>query len=276
MGRSLRLASAPNAGRILLLTRRQVKGFFRFFSYKINSFIFSPYRRCQVMTPTQIAILILAGVILLATAAYIAQQIENQRQARRLRLMALKDGIRRVTYLLESIPGPFQTPEIRQVLGTVLKQRWGQLQQLERKAEHQAECDTQQQRLAEPVVSLSFEPDALTLVPDRETGRRIRAQLRDLAQYLKQLHDNGELSAQAASLVMRQVKSGFHRVSCDLSILDARDLESSRGPQVAVHQYRSCLSKLRAIKGQPTERQLRNLQTYLARVEQRLAPTDDT
>ncbi|MFC6669196.1 hypothetical protein [Marinobacterium aestuariivivens] len=226
------------------------------------------------MSPTETGLLILAGVLALAIAAYVAQMVENQRQARRLRLMALKESIRRAAYLLDSLPVQFQTAEIRQVLGATLNHFWDELLKLERKAEYLQQKEALQQQLAQSPEPVPYSADSLTLMPDKDSARRARAILRELAQFIKQQHEKGQLSVQTASLTLRQVKSGYHRVSCDLSIMDARDIESGRGPQVAVHQYRSCLSKLRALRGQPhIERQQQNLQAHLAQVEQLLDQT---
>jgi len=227
------------------------------------------------VSPTQTGLLILAAVLLLAVAAYIAQQVENRRQARRLQVMALKDRIRRASYLLDNLPAQFQTPEIRQVVGSTINHLLDRLQKLDRKAEYRQQQEALQQQLAQPTAIPPFPAGSLSLMQDRDSARRARAMLRELGQFIKQQHENGELSLEAASTTMRQVKSGYHRVTCDLAILDALQIESSRGPQVAVHQYRSCLSKLRAIRGQQTEPQIRNLQAHLAQVEQQLARTAD-
>ncbi|NVK43328.1 MAG: hypothetical protein HWE39_18960 [Oceanospirillaceae bacterium] len=223
------------------------------------------------MSPTETGLLILAGVLAMAVAAYVAQQVENRRQARRLQVMALKDTVRRAGYLLENLPAQFQTPEIRQVIGTTISQLLERLQQLERKVEYRQQQEALQQQLDQPPASPPFPAGSLTLMPDRDSARRARAMLRELGQFIRQQHEKGELSLQAASTTLRQVKSGYHRVTCDLSILDSLEIENNRGPQVAVHQFRSCLSKLRAIRGQHTEPQIRNLQAHLAQVEQRLA-----
>ncbi|GGO79969.1 hypothetical protein GCM10011348_15600 [Marinobacterium nitratireducens] len=229
------------------------------------------------MSPTETGLLILAGVLALAVAAYVAQQIENQRQARRLQLMALRENIRRASYLLESLPPQFQTSEIRQVIGATINSFWDRLLKLENKAENRAQQEAFKQQLAQPLPATPFPAGSLTLMPDRDSARRARAQLRELGQFIKQQHDRGELSAQAASLTIRQVKSGYHRVTVDLSILDAIEIETGRGPQVAVHQYRNCLGKLRSIKGGHTEQQIANLQARLATVEAQIerAERDD-
>ncbi len=226
------------------------------------------------MGPTEVGLLILTLVVILTLVTGMTQQILSRRQHRHERLQRIQESIRHISYLVESLPAPFLSSEIRQVLGACLSLQFNQLRKLQRKTGAEQQLRLQQQ-LAEPLHDAPLAADALTLFPDQHSARKVRALLRDLAQLIKQQHQDHGLPSEIANPALRQIKRGYHLVSCDLSILDAKTLETTRGPQVALHQYRSCLSKLRAIRSmQHTVAQIEHLQAHIERLDQQLQHSD--
>jgi len=220
------------------------------------------------MSPTEVGLLILAAILICTLAAAITQRRLSRREERNLRAAALQDSIQHLGYLAENLPAPFQSTEIRQALAATLSLKLSELQRLAPDLWNTQRTPGIEQQLT----ALALPPGALTLLQDSSNARRIRALLRDLAQLITQQRDRHELPAEVADLCLRQIKSGYHRISCDLSIMDAQALESRQRPQVAVHQYRNCLGKLRAIRAQhDTSAQVQNLQAHLTRLEQQLS-----
>lgn len=226
------------------------------------------------MDPTETGLLILTLVLIITLVTGLTQQIMSRRQRRQDQLERIQENIRHISYLVESLPAPFLSSEIRQVLDAGLSLQFDQLRKLQRKTGTEQQLRLQQQ-LAEPLQGAPLAADALTLLPDQHSARKVRALLRDLAQLIKQQHQDQGLSPEIANPALRQIKRGYHLVSCDLSIMDAKTLETTRGPKVALHQYRSCLSKLRAIRTmEHTVAQIEHLQAHIERLDQQLQHSD--
>ncbi len=222
------------------------------------------------MSPTETGLLILAAILLCVATAGITQQIVSRRQQRRAHGDELREQLRHLNYIADNLPAPFQSVEIRQALAASLTLKLNALQQLAPRTCSPQERLRQEQHLAESQVEAALPEGALTRLPDQHSARRVRALLRDLAQLLRQQQDRGELQDAKAELCLRHIKSGYHRVSCDLSIMEAQALEARGQIKVAALQYRSSLGKLRAIRSmQNTAQQIQNLQAHLEQLEQR-------
>ncbi|ANG63747.1 hypothetical protein A8C75_15540 [Marinobacterium aestuarii] len=223
------------------------------------------------MSPTETGLLILAAILLCTLAASLTQHLVNRRQLRLARSTELQENIRHLTYLADNLPAPFQSTDIRHALAASLSLTLTELQQLAPRACSEQERLTLVQHLEETPDEPDLPPGALTRLPDQHSARRVRALLRDLAQLLRLQQQRQELPSEMAELCLRHIKSGYHRVSCDLAIMDAQAMEAGGRAQVAAHQYRSCLGKLRAIRAmQNTAPQIQNLQTHLEQLERRL------
>ncbi|MDP1069442.1 hypothetical protein, partial [Klebsiella pneumoniae] len=75
------------------------------------------------MSPTETGLIIVAVVVVMAMIAFSIQTVENQRRERRMRLLMLKDQIRRADHLLHTLPEHYITREIRDVLVRYLQNR---------------------------------------------------------------------------------------------------------------------------------------------------------
>jgi hypothetical protein len=224
------------------------------------------------MSPTEVGLLILVAILTGTLAVAVTQRRLSWREERRQRIAALQNNIEHLNYLAQNLPAPFQGAEIRQALAATLNLQLSELQQLAPALWSTQRMLGIEQQLEQAPATLALPPGALTLLQDAGNARRIRALLRDLAQLIARQRERHELPVEVAELCLRQIKSGYHRISCDLSIMDAQALESRQRPQVAVHQYRNCLGKLRAIRAQhDTGAQIQNLQAHLARLEQQLS-----
>ncbi|WP_432698242.1 hypothetical protein ACQUQP_07835 [Marinobacterium sp. YM272] len=196
------------------------------------------------MSPTQIGILILGGIVVLAVTAYIVQTIETQRRERRLKLLALRDQIRRADHLLTSLPAFYISPDIRTVLIKYMERRWHQMLELERNAAYQQELQRLTQRASEPFEPGQYPSGSLTHSPDRNMARSTRALLRELAQFLTELQKQNLFSKGALQQMVRHIKQSYTRLTIELEIMDAQQTEQVAGPQVALHAYRSALTRL--------------------------------
>lgn len=196
------------------------------------------------MSPTQVGILILGGILVLAVTAYIVQTIETQRREKRMRLLALRDQIRRADHLLSNLPAFYISPDIRSILIKYMDLRWHQMLELERSPIYQQELEKLAQRASEPFEPGQYPAGSLTYAPDRNTARSTRALLRELAQFLADLQKQNLFSKNGFQAMLRQIKQSYSRLTIELEIMDAQQTEQVAGPAVALHTYRSALSRL--------------------------------
>lgn len=199
------------------------------------------------MTPIQTGLIILAGLGLFIIAALVMQGIENQKRQKRLRVLAVKDQIRRADHLFHALPAPLRTAAMDKLLINYLLQHWREIASLDSAAGAKAQIEALNMRAQQ----LSDGPAAaagLTLFPDREQARSARAIMREFAQFLTDLTKTGRYSVGQIQPIMNQAKIAHARARLDLELMDAKLIEQNRGPTVALHQYRSCIRTIEKLK----------------------------
>ena len=195
------------------------------------------------MTPTQIGLLILAVVGVIIVGSLVMQGIENQRRERRLRILTLKDQIRRADHLLNSIPMELRSQAADRLLLKYLIDHWRELGHLD----PTAQSENQIARLTEMAKQPPTKPMAangLTLFPNKQQASNAKAVMRELAQFMADLQKLGRFQPQQLQPIINQVKIGYNRANLDVQLFQAQETEQSRGPSVAIHQYRSCSQAL--------------------------------
>lgn len=196
------------------------------------------------MSPTQIGVLILGGIGVMAITAYIIQSIEAQRRERRMRLLAIRDQIRRADHLLGSLPSFYITPDIRAVLIKYMELRWQNAIEIDANPAFKNEVEKLAQLASEPFEPGLYPGGSLTYCSDRDTARRSRALLRELAQFLTDLQKQNLFSQQTLNAMIKHIKQSYSRLTIELELMDAQMTEEISGPQVALHTYRSALTRL--------------------------------
>ena len=199
------------------------------------------------MTPIQTGLLILAGLGLFIIAALVMQGIENQKRQKRLRVLAVKDQIRRADHLFHALPAPLRTAAMDKLLINYLLQHWREIASLDSAAGAKAQIEAlnlRTQQLSDGPVAAA----GLTLFPDREQARSARAIMREFAQFLTDLTKSGRYSVEQIQPIMNQAKIAYARARLDLELMDAKLIEQNRGPTVALHQYRSCIRTIEKLK----------------------------
>lgn len=195
------------------------------------------------MSPTQIGLMILAGLGLFIVAALLMQGVENQRRQKRLRVLAVKDRVRRVDHLFNALPAPLRSADMDKLLLTCLQQHWQEIASLDPAAGAKGQLD----RIQQMKTQLSTGPEiasGLTLFPDREQARSARAIMREFAQFLTDLAKSGRFSVKQIQPIMNQAKIAHARARLDLELMDAQLIEKTRGATVALHQYKSCIKSI--------------------------------
>lgn len=196
------------------------------------------------MNPTETGILILGGIVVMAITAFIVQSIENERRERHMRLLRLRDQIRRANHLYHNVPRFYVPQEVYQALLHYMENRWKEIIELEPSANNRAKLEEIAELRAAPFETEAYPEGALTYAPDRETARRLRALLRELAQFFQDAQTSRLFSNTLIQRMVSDIKQGYTRLTIELELMDAKDTEELAGLHVALHQYRSSMLKL--------------------------------
>ncbi|SIP92448.1 hypothetical protein [Marinobacterium stanieri] len=216
------------------------------------------------MTPTETGLLIIAVVVVMAMIAFTIQNIETQRRERRMRLLLLKDQIRRADHLLRTLPEHYITREIRDLLVNYLVQRWKLTLELERSEENQKKLQELEGIRAQALPVVEHPPGSMTLHTDRNHAERTASLLRELFQFLSELKKQGTVRVSEAESVIYQVKEAYTRTRIDVEIMDAQETEQARGAGPALPRFRTILAKLQSLNNtQQLDRQLYELGTHI-------------
>ncbi|MBR9830395.1 MAG: hypothetical protein GYB41_17475 [Oceanospirillales bacterium] len=216
------------------------------------------------MTPTQTGLMIVAVIMVMAMIAFTIQSIENQRRERRMKLLLLKDQVRRADHLLHSLPEHYITQEIRDLLVQYLHRRWKLILELENTTDNQQKVSDMDAFAALPLPVVEHPEGSMTLHTDRNHAERTAALLRELFQFLSELQAGKVISDMRASEVIYQVKEAYTRTRLDVELMDALEVESARGPSVALPRYRTVCAKLQGLnQTQQLDRQLYELGVHM-------------
>ncbi|MBV0934924.1 hypothetical protein [Marinobacterium weihaiense] len=223
------------------------------------------------MTPTETGLVIVAVVVLMAIIAFTVQSIENQRRERRMRLLLLKDQVRRADHLLHSLPDHYITREIRDLLVRYLQQRWKLILELANSPENRQKLEDAKALGSQPLPVVEHPEGSMTLHTDRNHAERTAALLRELFQFLSELKAGKLLSSIQAAEVVYQVKEAYTRTRIDVELMDAMEVESARGAAAALPRYRTACAKLQQLnQTQQLDRQLYELGVHLDRLQEQV------
>ena len=194
------------------------------------------------MGPDNIVALIIAGVVAMVAVAFFVQTMENARQERHRRVLALQDHTRHLWNSM-GIPANYMTAPLRQFLLAELKRCYLEILALEPR--HSAA--TGQLKNLEEVTQQPFDSLIDSIKPafnDHMSGQKIRTDVKQLVNHMVQLHNDGLLDKSAAQQQINTGKALFTLASIDLSLLTAREMEHSNNPKAALTHYANCLKHL--------------------------------
>ncbi len=219
------------------------------------------------MTPTQIGLIVIAVVAAIIVGSIVMQGIENQKRERRLRLLTIKDKIRRADHLVNALPAELKTQQIEQLLVKYLLDQWRELNQLDRTVN----VSSQIQQLTELAKNSKTQPmgaAGLTLFPALEQARNAKAIVREVGQFLGDLQKAGRIPPQQVQPILNQIKISHARAGLDVQLFQAKEIEQNSGPSVALHQYRSCERTMEKLsRYAPMESQINALQNLIMNCE---------
>ncbi|MFW1678384.1 hypothetical protein ACFVYJ_11495 [Pontibacter sp. JAM-7] len=216
------------------------------------------------MSPLKIALLILLGVGIMAALGMVIQDIEIRKRERKLKLMRLKNAIRRATHLLENLPQLLVTPGLRSMLKAYLVSRWDTVLQLEPSPANQ-EQKAQILNQLQSIPEATPHPDGqMTIFTSHDEASRALAIVKELGQFIADIQQQGNISKEVADQLLLQAKRSYKRLEVDIDLIQAQESESHQGPEVVIHHYRNCYGKLQHLNQDHfLDRQLFEIRNHL-------------
>ncbi|OMH38164.1 hypothetical protein [Motiliproteus sp. MSK22-1] len=207
------------------------------------------------MSTSIIGILILCGVGCLAFFAYIAQSMENARQERRRRILALQDRTRHCWNLVTEIPPTYLPENIRLFLLNYLSSRYNEILSIDPQDNNAKNQLTSISKLKEqPYKSTLDTPEPI--FNDLVTAKNTAAMVKNMVNFFVGIHKDGSLEKSSALKFINQGKALFSIINTDISQLNARLVEQGENPRLALSHYNNCRKQLESFakKGQMPER----------------------
>lgn len=219
------------------------------------------------MGPTEIGLLIITGVIVMALFAYVAQNIENNRRERQLRIMQLKKSIRHASHLLLSFPPMYMTTEIQQLLVRYLQQKWEMIIELEDTPENRAQLDKLTERGKERVEPVPFPEGSLTAFPDANSAAQAQGIVKEFLKFLIEAEQKGEISKAIKQKFESRAQRAFKLSRCELDIFEGIAIEAMNGGSAALPKLKTCFIALDNLnRDHSLDRQVYELRTYVDRL----------
>lgn len=219
------------------------------------------------MSPTYIALIILFGVALMAGIAFAIQDFENKKREQNLRLVALKTAIRRANHLLEAFPPILITTEVHELLCKYIDIRWNAVLELEPSNENKQLQAAFKQLAADIPESSGYQTGSLTVFSNSVEASRALGVVKEFAGFIAELKNKGDINANVADRISKDTKRIYLRVEIDIDLMNAIELEENQGPEVVIHYYRSCFSKLQNLNhNQALDRQLYEIRTHITQL----------
>ncbi|WP_168927488.1 hypothetical protein [Nitrincola alkalilacustris] len=222
------------------------------------------------------AIFILVGIAVMAGVAIAVQTAETNRQERRLRVLAIRDQIRRAEHLLENLPGHVQYPDLRLLLITYLEKCWRRILQYESNTENKRQLEALTNVSSNPPENSLISSGGITLYNDRNSAAKAKALVREMAQMLTDLERNGYLQPETTRFHMQRMKDAHTQLTCDLELMDAQETLKNAGSKVAVHQFRSILLKLQRLNARlQVDSQVFAINHLIEQMERKIAAEEE-
>ncbi|WP_305858012.1 hypothetical protein [Balneatrix alpica] len=198
------------------------------------------------MNSAYIAVLIVLGVLALVAMAMIGQSIENARQRKLQRIIAIKEQIRHIYAAVQQTPKGFLPPALKQTLLQLAIVRLNELIVLEPKDPlHKSMLG----ELKSELESSRQEPDDLSPPPiySQKQATQIKRQFSQLSQTLKNLYEQRLIPPPQAQAHMQSLKVYSKLISLDLSLLTAQQVDTRGNWKNARHMLLQCQQSLQQL-----------------------------
>ncbi|MEH6473555.1 MAG: hypothetical protein V7752_20195 [Halopseudomonas sp.] len=223
------------------------------------------------MSPAWIVTLIIAGIVVMVGAAFIAQSVENARKERLRKISIINERIRHLSGIVSDIPNNYMTADLRLFVIGLLRKNYSAIIALD--ARHSS-AKVQLQQLEEQAKQpFTSELDSLKApFNDTVTGQGIRARIKDLVNIIVAMNKDGSLDKPTAVKYVNQGKMMFELVTVDITLISARTAEQGdKNIKAAAVHYSSCLKKLLKINSQGQfNKRLNHMKSKLQQLQEKL------
>jgi hypothetical protein len=224
------------------------------------------------MGPSETAVLIATILVVLGSAAYIVNHIEQQRIQKRQLINALKQEVRQAKHLVGHFPESLMTAELNRFLWQFIHLQLKKLCSVAPTEQNQTGLQMAEAQLQNTFQQHGFREGHLTVINNRSEAISSASIIRELAQWLKSKSHRQTTSSQTIRDLLNYCRYCYEQVAIDAMIFDAIDSESVRGSQVAYHQYKSCLIALSKLdRGILVDAQIHALKAHM----QTIAPHEE-
>ncbi|MEH6812605.1 MAG: hypothetical protein V7677_08750 [Motiliproteus sp.] len=198
-----------------------------------------------------IATLILTGVGCLALIAYVAQSVENAKQERRRKVLALQERTRVCWNLVTELPSAYLPAELRQFLLAYLTGRHQDILSIDPGNNNSKSQLSNIKELQSQEYSSTLDTPEPVLT-DLITAKNTAARIKDMVNFFVGIHKDGSLEKRTAQQYINQGKALYVVIKTDVSQLAARQVEATNNPKLALVHYNTCRTRLEpfANKGQ--------------------------
>ncbi|BBB30561.1 hypothetical protein [Neptunomonas japonica] len=192
-------------------------------------------------TGTAIIIVIVIGVLIGVTI--IIQSIENQRQQKRTRMQAIRNNIRNVEQLYDTLPSGLVSEQLNHLVSQHINFQWKNLLLLDNTSASQKAAQESLQRLSGFSPDNTYPAGSLTLLNDKNEAQKATLAARELSQWLQTLKKNST-AAHTINDLLTHLQYCHAQANIDCMIFDAIECEQMKGRKVSIHQYKNCLNSL--------------------------------
>lgn len=217
------------------------------------------------MSPTQIGLLILAIVAAMALIAFAAQNYENKRKEKKLKIMALMNDVRKAQHLATAYPNVFMTMSVKKLLGSYLERKWEIICELENSPTNQQQLSNAQTLKNEAVDPTPHEPGSLTIFPDPVTAQSAKGVVEEFYRFLAEIQKKNEVTSKVCESYQKQLQIAHARSRIDADIFEALQIEQMTSSEAALPKMRNSFNQLEQIsskhKVQGMDRQIYELRT---------------
>ncbi|WP_293267135.1 hypothetical protein [Neptunomonas sp.] len=212
-------------------------------------------------TGTAITIIIVVGVLI--SLAYIVQSIENQRQQKRARIQAIRNNIRNVERLYDTLPNRVIPEQLNHFISHHLHSQWKKILLLDNNSSFQKAAQQSLQNSSEFSVDNTYPSGSLTLLSDQREAQKTMTAAQELSQWLQMLKKSSPQS-QTINDLLSHLQYCHAQASIDRMLFDAIECEQTKGAKVSIPQYKNCLNSLDNMHySQKNDRQVFELNNHI-------------
>ncbi|MEH6444150.1 MAG: hypothetical protein V7784_09645 [Oceanospirillaceae bacterium] len=227
------------------------------------------------MGQTQTVILILSIIFVLGSIAYTIQTIEERKRARKLLIMSLKSQIRNALNIYKGVPENFMSAELHEFMSKFIDNKWKRLHTILVTQDSQNSYKNFQEQIKNKVFNPHLLESSMSVYQEEGQVYHALAQLKATTRWLAELHKSKQISESAFNELGWQIKDFYDRVSCDIEVLAAINMQKSHGEKAGFHKFNIALKSLNNLnQSESLDSQIFKLHKHMATLKNTIKEQD--